>query len=117
MDAIDVIMQALDAATAPDVGTVSMIPDDLQDEYGTLTDMIETRLQTVGAGMLLEQYLDQPSLYDTALAEALEEAGAGEDGALIDYAQNFMRQANTRGYARGDYTADLDDEGDLDRFV
>lgn len=117
MDAIDIIMQALDAGTTPDVGVVSMVPDDIRDQYGTLTDMVSAKLLSVGAGTLLEQYMAQPELYDSALVQALEEAGADEDGELIDYAQNFMEMMDTRGAARGEYTADFDEDEDLDEFI
>lgn len=117
MDAIDIIMQALDAGTSPDVGVASMVPDDIRDQYGTLTDMVAARLLAAGAPTLLEQYLAQPELFDSVMVQALQEAGAEEDGELIDYAQNFMEMMDTRGAARGEYTADFDEDEDPDEFI
>ena len=110
IEPIDLILRALEEGNTPDVGIEAMIPDDIRDQYGELTDLVAQSLQGVGGDRLLEYYMGQPELWADTLAKALEDAGADEDAALLDAAQRFMSVMDTRQAARGGFTVDLADE-------
>jgi hypothetical protein len=113
IEPIDLILRALEAGNAPDIGVQALIPEETMDPYDYFTAMVAQSLQSVGGERLLEYYMGQPELWADSLAKALEEAGADKDDALIDAAQEFLSVMDVRTAARGGYTVDFDDD-DLD---
>jgi hypothetical protein len=79
--------------------------------------LVQAKLESVGATTLLEDYMAQPDVYESVLADTLREAGADQDGELIDAAQSFMDTAEPGKAIRGGHTVDIDDDGESDRFV
>jgi hypothetical protein len=114
IDPIDLILRALEEGNAPDVGVQAMIPEDFVDSYSAFTGMVAAALQGVGGDRLLENYMGQPELWGDTLAKALVEAGADQDEALLEAAQQFMSLMNVRQAGRGGYTIDVVDEDDED---
>jgi hypothetical protein len=110
LDGIALIMEALEAGTTPDVGILSMAPDNIKNSYQELTSAVAARLLGVGAGTLLENYMAQPELWDSTLADTLVAAGAGDDGELISLAQGFMEMMDPRRAVRGRFTVDFEPE-------
>jgi hypothetical protein len=111
IDPIDLILRALEEGNAPDVGVQAMIPEDFVDGYAALTDMVAAALQDVGGDRLLENYMGQPELWGDTLAKALTDAGADQDEALLEAAQQFMSLMNVHEAARGGFTINLGGEG------
>jgi hypothetical protein len=115
LNPIDLILRALEAGNVPDVGVQAMIPDDYRFAYDDLLSLVAARLESVGAHTMLDAYMGEPSVWEGPLADALAEAGADTDAALIDTAQGFLSIMDTRRAARGGYTVDIDD--DLEGYV
>ncbi len=84
IDPIDLILRALEAGNTPDIGVEAIMPEEGRDSYASFTSLVAESLLKVGGERLLEYYMGQPELWADSLAKALEQAGAGEDGALID---------------------------------
>jgi hypothetical protein len=110
MEPVSLVLSALEAGNAPDVGIEAMSPDDIRNIYDEFLDLVQAKLQGVGATTLLEHYMAQPDLYESALADTLVEAGVNEDAELIASAQTMMNMMDSRGFARGRYTAEIDED-------
>lgn len=117
MDAIALILQALEAGTAPDVGTLTMVPDDIINLDTDFTALLASKFADTATGQaILEQYISAPDLYEGPLVQMLEEEGIDRDAEVIGAAQSLLETHDVHGARRGNYTVEFDDE-ELDNFV
>ncbi len=117
MEPVQMILQALEAGTAPDVGYQAAIPDEILDRYGAFTDLLGQKLaDSANSQAILEQYAAQPDMYEGVLVDMLEENGITRDVDVLDAARNVLELTDVRGAIKGKYTVDYDDE-DLEHFL
>src|SRR5512144_1423504 len=115
MDGVTLIMEALETGNAPDVGVHAMDPDTFRFQFDEFVNLVAAKLLAAGQPELLEQYMGMPDLYESALADALEESGAATDSELIFAAQSFMETMDPRRATRGEFTVDVDE--DVEGFI
>lgn len=107
LDPVTLILTAL--AAGPELAVKHGGPMSATGADNTLKALVQRKLTDCPDGELaLTRYAQEPQVWGALLAQALEQAGAGSDGNLVEAAQVVMRLADTAGSDAGKYSVEIE---------
>src|ERR1022692_3334394 len=106
MEPISLILAALLAGVVTGAGQSASSA--VQDAYAGLRDALKRRLAAKPAAQdAVEQFTRDPDAWKGNLEVHLQQAGAGQDQAILEAAASVLRQVDPEGASTGKYVVDL----------
>jgi hypothetical protein len=106
MEPISLILAALLAGVVTGAGQSASSA--VQDAYAGLRDALKRRLAARPAAQdAVEQFTRDPDAWKGNLEVHLQQAGAGQDQAILAAAASVLRQVDPEGASKGKYVVDL----------